>query len=87
MFQSWLLRQLFYKHVPKELIERPKQGFAIPLAEWLSGCVGHCVTGLNRCWIGNDCYRKAILTLSRFTTSGMSISPGGATGSTTSGVC
>ncbi|MCK4709402.1 MAG: asparagine synthase (glutamine-hydrolyzing) [Gammaproteobacteria bacterium] len=34
---KWLLRQLLYKHVPKELIERPKQGFAIPLAEWLRG--------------------------------------------------
>jgi asparagine synthase (glutamine-hydrolysing) len=34
---KWLLRQLLYKHVPKTLIERPKQGFAIPLAEWLRG--------------------------------------------------
>lgn len=34
---KWLLRQLLYKHVPKEMIERPKQGFAIPLAEWLRG--------------------------------------------------
>ena len=34
---KWLLRQLLYKHVPKELIERPKQGFAIPLADWLRG--------------------------------------------------
>ena len=34
---KWLLRQLLYKHVPKALIERPKQGFSIPLAEWLRG--------------------------------------------------
>jgi len=34
---KWLLRQLLYKHVPKALIERPKQGFAIPLGEWLRG--------------------------------------------------
>lgn len=34
---KWLLRQLLYQHVPKELIERPKQGFGIPLAEWLRG--------------------------------------------------
>jgi len=34
---KWLLRQLLYKHVPKELIERPKQGFGIPLSEWLRG--------------------------------------------------
>ena len=34
---KWLLRQLLYKHVPKALIERPKQGFSIPLGEWLRG--------------------------------------------------
>jgi asparagine synthase (glutamine-hydrolysing) len=34
---KWLLRQLLYKHVPKKIIERPKQGFGIPLGEWLRG--------------------------------------------------
>lgn len=34
---KWALRQLLYKHVPKELIERPKAGFAVPLASWLRG--------------------------------------------------
>jgi asparagine synthase (glutamine-hydrolysing) len=32
---KWLLRQVLYKHVPKELIERPKSGFAIPIGIWL----------------------------------------------------
>lgn len=34
---KWLLRQVLYKHVPRELVERPKAGFAIPLAAWLRG--------------------------------------------------
>jgi asparagine synthase (glutamine-hydrolysing) len=30
-----LLRQVLYQYVPKQLIERPKAGFCIPLGEWL----------------------------------------------------
>ncbi|WP_343564158.1 asparagine synthase (glutamine-hydrolyzing) [Kiloniella sp. b19] len=28
-------REILYKHVPRELVERPKQGFAIPINQWL----------------------------------------------------
>ena len=32
-----ILRNILYKHVPRELIERPKAGFSIPLGDWLKG--------------------------------------------------
>jgi asparagine synthase (glutamine-hydrolysing) len=32
-----LLRRVLYKLVPREILERPKQGFGIPLAGWLRG--------------------------------------------------
>jgi asparagine synthase (glutamine-hydrolysing) len=34
---KWILRELLHQYVPKQLIERSKAGFGIPLAEWLRG--------------------------------------------------
>ena len=40
---KYLLREILYKYLPKELVDKPKSGFQIPLNEWLRGDLKHLV--------------------------------------------
>ena len=32
--KKWLLKQIVHKYLPKELMDRPKQGFSVPIFDW-----------------------------------------------------
>jgi asparagine synthase (glutamine-hydrolysing) len=34
---KWILKQLLKRYLPERLVEREKQGFGLPLAQWLRG--------------------------------------------------
>jgi len=40
---KYLLRQILYKYLPKEMVDKPKSGFQIPLDEWLKGDLRYLV--------------------------------------------
>ena len=34
---KYLLRKLAYRYIPREILDRPKQGFSVPIEDWLRG--------------------------------------------------
>lgn len=51
--QKRILKDVLYKYVPKEMMDRPKQGFAVPIAEW-------CRTGKLREWMEDSLSEERI---------------------------
>lgn len=40
---KYLLKQVLYDYVPKDMMERPKWGFSVPLQRWLQGELGYLI--------------------------------------------
>lgn len=56
---KYLLRKILYKYVPQEMMERPKQGFAIPLEQWLR-------TGVLQAELKNLCHDSSFISTFQF---------------------
>lgn len=61
---KYLLRKILYKYIPKELIDKPKSGFQIPLNEWLR----HDLKSLVNQYINKDTLDKQIFNINQIET-------------------
>lgn len=41
---KYLLKEITHKYIPKEIMDRPKQGFAIPVIDWLQGDLSYLIS-------------------------------------------
>jgi asparagine synthase (glutamine-hydrolysing) len=41
--QKYILKEVLYSFLPKELFDRPKWGFAVPMGDWLKGDLSYLI--------------------------------------------
>ncbi len=45
---KWLMRQALERHLPPEILRRPKMGFVTPISAWLRGPLAHAAASIGR---------------------------------------